>query len=122
LLSLLGTISASAPGVLTTQLSPPPPASNNATEVLGSSERRPATAQPPEPPPTTTKSNVSATHIPPDRCYHALLVLVVARGEAKQSRSHRIQSLGLFGGLVEGVSLEISYSKAGLLPSFRRER
>jgi len=52
----------------------------------------------------------------------SLLVLVVARGEAKQSRSHRIQSLGLFGGLVEGVSLEISYSKAGLLPSFRRER
>src|SRR5437868_13429394 len=66
LLSLLGTISASAPGVVTTQLSPAPPASSIATDVLGSSESRPATAQPPEPPPTTTKSNVSVTRIPPN--------------------------------------------------------
>jgi hypothetical protein len=64
LLSLLGTISASAPGVVTTQLAPAPPASSSATDVRGSSESRPATAQPPEPPPTTTKSNVSVTRIP----------------------------------------------------------
>src|ERR1700732_877721 len=70
LLSLPGTISTSAPGVVTTQLSPPPPASNSATEVPGSSESRPATAQPPEPPPTTTKSNVSVMRIPPHNvCY-----------------------------------------------------
>src|SRR6202051_472181 len=112
LLSLPGTISTRAPGVVTTQLSFGLPASSSATEVLGSSLRRPATAQPPEPPPTTTKSNVSVTRIPPDRCYHALLVLVVASGEAKQSCSHCIQSLGLFGGLVEGVSFEILCSKA----------
>src|ERR1700682_2937123 len=65
LLSLLGTIKASAPGVVTTQLSPVPPASSSATDVLESSESRPATVQPPEPPPTTTKSNVSVTRIPP---------------------------------------------------------
>src|SRR5437868_14568103 len=65
LLSLLGTISASAPGVVTTQLSPAPPASSIATDVPGSSESRPATAQPPEPPPATTKSNVSVTRISP---------------------------------------------------------
>jgi hypothetical protein len=51
---------------------------------------------------------------------HALLVLVVARGEAKQSCSHRIQSLGLFAGLVEGVSFEISCSKAGSKAGFCR--
>jgi hypothetical protein len=66
LFTLPETVSTSAPGVLTTQLSPAPPASNIATEVLGSSESRPATAQPPEPPPTTTKSNVSVTRIPPN--------------------------------------------------------
>src|SRR5882672_22617 len=60
------TISASANGVVTTQLSFLPPASGSATDVLGSSESRPATAQPPEPPPTTTKSNVSVTRISPD--------------------------------------------------------
>src|SRR5688572_1019088 len=65
LLSFPGTISASANGVVTTQLSFLPPASSTATEVLGSSESRPATAQPPEPPPTTTKSYVSVTRIPP---------------------------------------------------------
>src|SRR6266851_10498056 len=64
LLSLLGTIKASAPGVVTTQLSPVPPASSSATDVWGSSESRPATVQPPEPPPTTTKSNVSVTRFP----------------------------------------------------------
>src|SRR6202795_110673 len=122
LLTLPEIIRIIAPGVVTTQLSSLPPASSSATDVLGSSESRLATAQPPEPPPTTTKSNVSVTRIPPHRCYHALLVLGVASGEAKQSRSHRIQSLGLFEGLVEGVSFEISCSKAGskagLLPSF----
>ena len=66
LLSFPGTISASANGVVTTQLSFLPPASSTATEVLGSSESRPATAQPPEPPPTTTKSYVSVTRISPD--------------------------------------------------------
>src|SRR5215218_4474797 len=65
LLMVPGTISASANGVVTTQLSFLPPASSSATEVLGSSESRPATAQPPEPPPTTTKSNVSVTPVPP---------------------------------------------------------
>src|ERR1700686_346669 len=64
LLTLPATISTSANGVVTTQLSFLPPASSTATEVLGSSESRPATAQPPEPPPTTTKSNVSVTRVP----------------------------------------------------------
>src|SRR5580700_3542630 len=71
LLSLLGTIKARAPGVVTTQLSPGPPASSNATEIVGSSESRLATAQPPEPPPTTTKSNVSVTCYPPSILYLA---------------------------------------------------
>src|SRR5580704_17834827 len=65
LLTLPATISTSANGVVTTQLSFLPPASSIATDVLGSSDNRPATAQPPEPPPTTTKSNVSVTRIPP---------------------------------------------------------
>src|SRR6266850_7995117 len=59
------TISTSANGVVTTQLSFLPPASSSATEVLGSSDSRPATVQPPEPAPTTTKSNVSVTRFPP---------------------------------------------------------
>src|SRR5579864_7884344 len=61
LLTLPATISTSANGVVTTQLSFLPPASSSATDVCGSSDSRPATAQPPEPPPTTTKSNVSVT-------------------------------------------------------------
>src|SRR5664279_299216 len=65
LLTLPATISTSANGVVTIQLSFLPPASSTATEVLGSSESRPATAQPPEPPPTTTKSNVSVTRVSP---------------------------------------------------------
>ena len=68
LLTLPATISTSANGVVTTQLSFLPPASSSATDVAGSSESRPATVQPPEPPPTTTKSNVSVTRIPPDFC------------------------------------------------------
>src|SRR6476660_1915868 len=68
LLTLPATISTSAPGVVTTQLSFLPPASSSATEVFGSSESRPATAQPPEPPPTTTKSKVSVTPVPPGFC------------------------------------------------------
>src|SRR4051812_9879145 len=65
LLTLPATISTSANGVVTTQLSFLPPASSTATEVCGSSDSRPATAQPPEPPPTTTKSYVSVTCISP---------------------------------------------------------
>src|ERR1700744_2756893 len=65
LLTLPATISTSANGVVTTQLSFLPPASSSATEVCGSSDKRPATAQPPEPPPTTTKSNASVTCFPP---------------------------------------------------------
>src|ERR1700716_4312981 len=65
LLTLPATISTSANGVVTIQLSFLPPASSTATEVLGSSESLPATAQPPEPPPTTTKSNVSVTRVSP---------------------------------------------------------
>src|SRR6478736_4427993 len=65
LLTLPATISTSAKGVVTTQLSFLPPASSSATDVWGSSESRPATVHPPEPPPTTTKSNVSITRIPP---------------------------------------------------------
>src|SRR6478672_8513386 len=65
LLTLPATISTSANGVVTTQLSFRPPASSRATEVAGSSDNRPATAQPPEPAPTTTKSNVSVTRISP---------------------------------------------------------
>ena len=61
LLTLPATISTSANGVVTTQLSFLPPASSSATDVAGSSDSRPATVQPPEPPPTTTKSNVSVT-------------------------------------------------------------
>ena len=68
LLTLPATISTSANGVVTTQLSFLPPASSTATEVFGSSDSRPATVQPPEPPPTTTKSNVSVTRIPPIFC------------------------------------------------------
>ena len=64
LLTLPATISTSANGVVTTQLSFLPPASSIATEMFGSSDSRPATVQPPEPPPTTTKSNVSVTRIP----------------------------------------------------------
>src|SRR4029453_9913883 len=64
LLTLPATISTSANGVVTTQLSFLPPASSTATEMFGSSDSRPATVQPPEPPPTTTKSNVSVTRIP----------------------------------------------------------
>src|ERR1017187_9756420 len=66
LLTLPATISTSAKGVVTIQLSFLTPASSTATEVLGSSESLPATAQPPEPPPTTTKSNVSVTRVPPE--------------------------------------------------------
>src|SRR5664279_600152 len=69
LLTLPATISTSANGVVTIQLSFLPPASSTATEVLGSSESRPATAQPPEPPPTTTKSYVSVTRVSP-RVFH----------------------------------------------------
>ena len=65
LLTLPATISTSANGVVTTQLSFRPPASSSATEVAGSSDNRPATAQPPEPAPTTTKSNVSVTPVFP---------------------------------------------------------
>src|SRR6476660_1318666 len=65
LLTLPATISTSANGVVTTQLSFLPPASSTATEVCGSSDSRPATVQPPEPPPTTTKSYVSVTCISP---------------------------------------------------------
>src|ERR1700694_4968952 len=73
LLTLPATISTSANGVVTTQLSFLPPASSTATEVCGSSDSRPATAQPPEPPPTTTKSYVSVTRSSPQgslvRCF-----------------------------------------------------
>src|SRR5665213_3711712 len=82
LLTLPATISTSANGVVTTQLSFLPPASSSATEVLGSSDSRPATAQPPEPPPTTTKSNVSVTRGPPRKI---LLFSFVIASEAKQS-------------------------------------
>src|SRR6478672_6337592 len=44
LLTLPATISTSANGVVTTQLSFLPPASSSATEVFGSSESRPAAA------------------------------------------------------------------------------
>src|SRR3954454_2645429 len=64
-LTFPATMSTSATGVVTTQLSFLPPASSTATEVCGSSDSRPATVQPPEPPPTTTKSYVSVTSISP---------------------------------------------------------
>jgi len=48
LLTLPATISTSANGVVTTQLSFLPPASSTATDVPESSDNRPATAQPPE--------------------------------------------------------------------------
>src|ERR1700750_2403661 len=64
LLMVPATISTSAPGAVTTQLSFLPPASSSATAVAASSDNRPATAQPPEPAPTTTKSNVSVNFPP----------------------------------------------------------
>src|SRR6185312_3355095 len=64
LFTLPATISTSANGVVTTQLSFLPPASSIATDVFGSSDSRPATVQPPEPPPTPPKSNVTVTRIP----------------------------------------------------------
>src|SRR5262249_51898893 len=71
LLTLPATISTSANGVVTTQLSFLPPASSSATDVAASSDSRPATAQPPEPAPTTTKSNVSVMKCPPSfYCRH----------------------------------------------------
>jgi len=70
LLTLPATISTSANGVVTTQLSFLPPASSSATDVPESSESRPASALPPEPPPTITKSNVSVTRVSP-RAYFA---------------------------------------------------
>src|SRR3954463_4880312 len=73
LLTLPPTISTSATGVVTTQLSFLPPASSSATEVPGSSDRRLANAQPPEPPPTTTQSNVSVTY-PPGYCRAGALI------------------------------------------------
>src|SRR6478609_7473574 len=79
LLTLPATISTSANGVVTTQLSFLPPASSSATEVWGSSDSRPATVQPPEPPPTTTKSNVSVTRIPPAFCSGAPLGAALGR-------------------------------------------
>src|SRR5664279_2880517 len=83
LLTLPATISTSANGVVTIQLSFLPPASSTATEVFGSSDSRPATAQPPEPPPTTTKSYVSVTRVSPRDFY---VVFVIARSVAtKQS-------------------------------------
>src|SRR5882757_1035753 len=81
LLTLPATISTSANGVVTTQLSFLPPASSSATDVFGSSESRPATAQPPEPPPTTTKSNVSVTPVPP--------VLLFLSGILRGATAHR---------------------------------
>src|SRR5580704_5748570 len=86
LLTLPATISTSANGVVTTQLSFLPPASSTATEVEGSSDNRPATAQPPEPPPTTTKSNVSVTRIPPKK---VLLVFFVIARSAPLTSSFR---------------------------------
>jgi hypothetical protein len=77
LLTLPATISTSANGVVTTQLSFRPPASSRATEVAGSSDNRPATAQPPEPAPTTTKSNVSVTRVSP-----SLFIVIASASEA----------------------------------------
>src|SRR4030081_716812 len=89
LLTLPATISTSANGVVTIQLSFLPPASSTATDVLGSSESRPATAQPPDPPPTTTKSYVSVTRISPT----ALHFCSSFRGDAK----HRTRNLEIPG-------------------------
>src|SRR5262245_31652951 len=61
LLTRPATISTSANGVVTTQLSFLPPASSSATEVFLSSDNRPASVLPPEPAPTITKSKVSLT-------------------------------------------------------------
>ncbi|WP_376701212.1 hypothetical protein [Bradyrhizobium australiense] len=66
MLTLPATISTSANGVVTTQLSFLPRASSSATDVFGSSDSRPATVQPPEPPPTTTKSKILVTPHPPE--------------------------------------------------------
>src|SRR6185503_15799923 len=79
LLTLPATISTSANGVVTTQLSFRPPASSTATEMFGSSDSRPATVQPPEPPPTTTKSNVSVTRIPRIFCSGGLFGRALGR-------------------------------------------
>src|SRR5882757_1331890 len=105
LLTLPATISTSANGVVTTQLSFLPPASSSATEVCGSSDKRPATAQPPEPPPTTTKSNVSVTRIPPEFC-----VLGTPSWPALRRKTPLLR--GLWQGRFHGV----------VLPRFRRHK
>src|SRR5258705_2507129 len=87
LLTLPATISTSANGVVTTQLSFLPPASSSATEMFGSSDSRPATVQPPEPPPTTTKSNVSVTRIP------RFLVLAGPQGHALVAKTPLLRRL-----------------------------
>src|SRR6267142_1669391 len=115
------TISTSANGVVTTQLSFLPPASSSATEVLGSSDSRPATVQPPEPAPTTTKSNVSVTRFPRKFLFwHARLAalwgakLRFCGVYGKSGSTGRFWRLMLsFFALVFAV---IKFSKAGLAP------
>src|ERR1700712_1448679 len=110
LLTLPATISTSANGVVTTQLSFLPPASSSATEVCGSSDSRPATAQPPEPPPTTTKSYVSVTRISP--------ALLSFRGDAQ----HRTRNLEPLPGRYSPLKLRFCgvYGKAGSMGWFCR--
>jgi len=54
LLIFVGSMMATAAGMVTTQLSPTPPASSRHTVVCESSVSRLATTHPAEPPPTTT--------------------------------------------------------------------
>src|SRR5438034_11747231 len=90
LLTLPATISTSANGVVTTQLSFLPPASSSATDVPESSESRPARALPPEPPPTITKSNVSVTRVSP-RAYFAVETRLLRRFWQERFRTSILQ-------------------------------
>ena len=120
LLTLPATISTSANGVVTTQLSFLPPASSSATEVFGSSESRPATVQPPEPPPTTTKSNVSVTRIPPDFVFwRTCMAALWGQNSAFAAFMARVVPWGGFGALTHAFCLVfavIKSSKAGHCP------
>src|SRR6266705_38083 len=115
LLTLPATISTSANGVVTTQLSFLPPASSSATDVSESSESRPATAQPPEPPPTTTKSNVSVTNIPPP-FYFRLVLAATLRFCRVSGKGGSQAAPGPFWRPKSLVLAATKSSKAGLWP------
>ena len=112
LFTLPATISTSANGVVTTQLSFLPPASSSATDVFGSSESRPATVQPPEPPPTTTKSNVSITRIPRDFVFwQTCMAALWGQNSAFAAFMARVVPSGVFGASASAFCLRFCCHK-----------